>query len=59
MPTAGERRGPTLMSGRVGIPRAKGRARSAAGAAGLSPGWEAVNSLIWTNEQERAQLPQP
>lgn len=47
------------MSGRVGIPRAKGRARSAAGAAGPSPGWEAVNSLIWTNEQEQAQLPQP
>ena len=43
---AGQRRGPARVSGRVGIPRAKGRAGSAAGAAGPCPGWEAINSLV-------------
>lgn len=49
MLAAGKRRGPALVSGHVGIPRAKGRAGAAAGAAGPWLGWEAINSLVRNN----------
>lgn len=46
MLAAGKRRGPALVSGHVGIPRAKGSTGAAAGAAGPCLVWEAINSLV-------------